>query len=1277
MFKKTQLIVSFLVFVFSIHSYAQVQNIAHRGCSSLAPENTYSAWVKAIDAGADYFELDIQLSSDDSLIIMHDATVDRTTDGTGTISLMTYADLRLLDAGSWFSTDFIGEKIPTFSEALQLAKSNGNIDIVAEIKSTDATIVAKVVTMIQAFGMQSHVIVSSFTFSQIAECKSLDASIDVQLFGTITNAMIDQVSLITGEWVGSGGTITQALIDYAHSKSVLMNAWTINTGSQMLALIALGIDGITTNYPQTLVAVTDATAPTDVVINSALATGETDITLNWQPSVDAESGIAGYEIYRDINPNPTVLYTTVGDTNEYVDHTLIESQIFYYRIKAVNGAGIYSINFSNEVSATTSTDLTKPVVSYVTSVGDTSTVYVEFNERVDPTTSQTLTNYIINKGTLVLGAQLALDEKTVKLSTSHLSDTSYTITVRNVKDRAIVPNTMVTSYTIFIHQNITSDVVAYYNLDDVQLVGVDTVLYDGSPNDNDGLVKNGAVISSGYLGNAMEFDGVDDYVQFATSPSFDINGSAVTVSVWTKLAYLPNQLPGAYGPLFDSDLDQYVLYEDRGNNELRFKVATSVTAERPGIPTADLVTGQWIHVVGVYNGSQAKVFLNGVLKDTHIITGTVKTGQIAMLGKSGVAGTPSYFKGSMDNVLVLNRALTDDEVLALYDYTKSPGVDPSPSVVTLNTPSVDETAVTLSWSEAVTYESVIMGYEIYRDITPSASTLIATVDRNHLSYVDNTDTENQTFHYRVRAKNSVALKSVEYSNEVTAITTTDTKAPDVAYITSREENTKVVVEFAELVEEVSAENIANYSITNGVLVVAADLCLDGKTVILTTSPMSVGAYYLILNNIKDIAAIQNTILPNSYYLFNHTGFPGNLVAYYSMDGTRVDTLFDATINNNDGVFVNGTAIDKGYSGNSLVFNGVDNYVQFASSPSFDIASGVVSVSVWTKLEYLPTEMLLGTGPLFDSELDNYVLYEDRGNKELRFKVVNTTGGAARPGIPQADLISGQWINVVGVFDGTNAMIYYNGVKKGVLPLAGSVRTGQVAMLGKSATTGTISYFKGNIDNVAVFDKVLSDAEILDMYYNYKVAADYIVPVELTSFSALADKDKINLVWETATETNNYGYEVQRSSDKINFTAIGFVKGAGTSTEKHNYSFTDDDRATNKVYYRLKQLDFDGTFWYSQVVEAANVMPTEFALSQNYPNPFNPVTTIKFQLPVNSKVSLKVYDILGSEVATLVDEVKEAGYYELSFNGNGLASGTYFFRINADNFVQTKKMILIK
>ena len=333
--------------------------------------------------------------------------------------------------------------------------------------------------------------------SQITICKSLDPSIDVQLFGTITNALIDQVAAMNGEWVGSGGTITQALIDYAHSKNVLFNAWTINSGPQMISLIALGIDGITTNFPQVLVAVTDSTAPTDVLINSALPTGETDVTLDWQAAVDSQSGITGYEIYRDINPNPTTLYTTVGDTTNFVDHTLTENQTFHYRIKALNGAGLLSANYSNEVSATTTSDITKPTVKYVTSQGDTSTIYVEFSENVEQVTAETLTNYTVNKGIVVLAAQLLLDLRTVKLTTTQLSDTSYTITVRNVKDRATIPNTMVTASTIFIHKNMTSDVVAYYQLDDVQIVGVDTVVVDKSANLNNGVQKNGAFITTG------------------------------------------------------------------------------------------------------------------------------------------------------------------------------------------------------------------------------------------------------------------------------------------------------------------------------------------------------------------------------------------------------------------------------------------------------------------------------------------------------------------------------------------------------------------------------------------------------------------------------------------------------------------------------------------------------------------------------------------------------------------------------------------------------------
>lgn len=1260
-------------FVFSTNNFASVKVIAHRGGSYLAPENTLAAFNNAIALNADYLELDVQLSSDDSLMIMHDLSVDRTTNGTGNVRSKTYAQLRTLDAGSKFSSAYAGEKIPTLSEvfAAVINSGNTNIGLAPEFKSSESNVVALVVAEVQKWNLQSRVVLSSFNLSQLIAVKSLDSTIRVQVYGSATNSMIDGLKAMGGEWIGSDVT-TQPLVDYAHSNGIIFNSWTINSASQMVSIKNLGVDGIISDDPKTLIAVTDTSAPSDVVVNSALTTGETDITLDWQPSTDLESGISGYEIYRDVNPNPTTLYTTVSDTTSYVDHTLIELQPFYYRLKAVNGAGIKSANYSNEVSATTGADVTKPFVAYVTSSGDTSTVVVEFSERVDQTTAETVGNYTINKSVSVLNAKLALDQKQIILTTTQMADTTYTLTVKNVKDKAITPNVMTTSSTIFWHKNNSSDIVAYYKLDETQIVGSDTLIYDASPNANNGILKNGPVIASGFLGNALQFDGVDDYVQFSPSPSFDMPGGVVSLSVWTKLNFLPSQLPGAFGPIFDSETDQYVIYEDRGNNQLRFKVTTSGGAARPAIQAADLKTGEWINVVGVYDGANAKIYLNGVLKGTLPLTGTVNPGQAATLGKSG----STFFSGEIDNVKVFNRALTAQEVADLYAQDKTIGVSPNPSDVILNAPVVNETDVNLNWTPSVTYESTLMGYEIYRDITPSPTTLIATVERYQTDFIDNTNTENQTFHYRVRAKNSLALLSPNYSNDVTATTSTDAQAPEAAYITSREENTKVVVEFNEWVDEASAENTGNYSISDGVSVISADLCLDGKTIILKTSPMAIGAYYLTINNIKDRAAVPNTITPDSYYLFNHIGFPSNLVAYYSMDGTRTDTLVDASVNGNNGVFMNGTSIDKGHSGNSLLFNGVDNYVQFAASPSFDISSGVVSVASWVKIDYLPTEMTMPFGPIFDSQGDQYVLYEDRGNKEFRFKA-STTGGAARPGIPQADLITGKWINVVGVYDGTNAMIFLNGVRKGILPLTGTILPGQVAMLGKSGTSGTPAYLKGNIDYIAVFDKALSDAEILEMYNNYKVPADYIVPVELTSFTALASKDKINLVWETATETNNHGYEIQRSTDKINFVTIGFVNGAGTSTEKHSYSFSDNNPVINMVYYRLKQIDLGGKFWYSQIVEAAGVIPTEFGLSQNYPNPFNPVTTIEYQLPVAAKVSIKLYDMLGSEVATLINETKDAGFYKYQFNGSSLASGTYFFRIQANDFVQTKKMILMK
>lgn len=192
-----------------------------------------------------------------------------------------------------------------------------------------------------------------------------------------------------------------------------------------------------------------------------------------------------------------------------------------------------------------------------------------------------------------------------------------------------------------------------------------------------------------------------------------------------------------------------------------------------------------------------------------------------------------------------------------------------------------------------------------------------------------------------------------------------------------------------------------------------------------------------------------------------------------------------------------------------------------------------------------------------------------------------------------------------------------------------------------------------------------------------------IPVELASFSATTVGKSVQLNWSTASETNNMGFEIQRASSKTSplqgWEKIDFVEGKGNTTEIQYYTFTDHFAldCTHTLYYRLKQIDFDGTFNYSNTIEVELYGLISFELEQNYPNPFNPNTKISWQSPVSSYQVLKIYDILGNEVSTLVDGFKEAGYHTIEFDAGSLSSGVYVYKLQAGDFVSVKKMVLAK
>ena len=235
--------------------------------------------------------------------------------------------------------------------------------------------------------------------------------------------------------------------------------------------------------------------------------------------------------------------------------------------------------------------------------------------------------------------------------------------------------------------------------------------------------------------------------------------------------------------------------------------------------------------------------------------------------------------------------------------------------------------------------------------------------------------------------------------------------------------------------------------------------------------------------------------------------------------------------------------------------------------------------------------------------------------------------------------------------------YYNG-------------TAWIDMVGATAGSGPI--YTTTMTNVTSFSK-------------WTVGNSGSLPVELTSFTATAQNTGAMLKWGTATEVNNYGFDIERRAvnseqQTVNsWTKVGFVAGNGTSNAKHNYIYADNNLTAGTYAYRIKQIDNDGTFKYSASTEVTVTgVPKELKLYGNYPNPFNPSTKVQFTVPENGNVRLSVYNILGQEVTTLFSGAAEAGnLYTANFNASRMASGLYFSVLEFGNKRITQKMLLTK
>jgi hypothetical protein len=239
-------------------------------------------------------------------------------------------------------------------------------------------------------------------------------------------------------------------------------------------------------------------------------------------------------------------------------------------------------------------------------------------------------------------------------------------------------------------------------------------------------------------------------------------------------------------------------------------------------------------------------------------------------------------------------------------------------------------------------------------------------------------------------------------------------------------------------------------------------------------------------------------------------------------------------------------------------------------------------------------------------------------------------------------------------------------------------------ISQSSFTPRSDVFFGDYSSIASFNRKVYpawmrlDGATLSVWSAPFTDTASVLPVELAGFSSSINNKKIELAWETATETNNYGFEIERKLGSFSdWICIGFVKGSGNSYSPKSYSFKDSPALTGTYTYRLKQIDLNGHFKYSNEIEVVYNNVFNFSLNQNYPNPFNPSTTINYQLLTEGFVSLKVYDVLGNEITTLVNETKQTGVHEVNFDASGYTSGIYLYRMTVNDFTQTHKMIVLK
>lgn len=415
--------------------------------------------------------------------------------------------------------------------------------------------------------------------------------------------------------------------------------------------------------------------------------------------------------------------------------------------------------------------------------------------------------------------------------------------------------------------------------------------------------------------------------------------------------------------------------------------------------------------------------------------------------------------------------------------------------------------------------------------------------------------------------------------------------------------------------------------------------------------------------------------------------PQGLLSYWKLDETGVVATYDDYIGTNNATTTDAPTPSTGRVNGAQNFNGISDRLSAARIPAYDFSQSTsFTFELWLNhpaVSYTREEVVLerrsGKVAINLRFNSNRISFLARNASSQLFQVTGTS-----------NLFDGRWHHVVGVRDAAANLlrIYVDGVLQNSVAAAytsGFASTGGGVTIGWRNTPGDESYFRGAIDEVAIYNVALDGATILQHYNNGLQNMGYcqstMAKLSLNQDEVFAEVgdlvsgQTIRLSWQSLTTLKEGKFEVERSdAASSEWLKVGEIDLLNTNESK-SFNIIDNPNASGKFNYRIKYSN-GGSEVYSNQIET-EVLPTEYVLSQNYPNPFNPSTKIRFAVPVVSKVTLQVYNQLGEIVAQPVDNVYEAGNYEIEMNMSGLASGVYFYKLSAGGFTDIKKMMLTK